>query len=150
MQQIEVLAPDAPGGAPLPFPPRMRERVRVGAELGGLVGGVPALRDLVESVGKLVCRVILKPRGFDHAAAQWRRGLLVLAGNPRDEVPGGYSPKVRRSCAIISGGSRSGCNASPALRAKIWLPNTVSTRCTSSASASAGRRTTSQSSCAIT
>ena len=58
----------------------MRGRVRVGAELGGLVGGVPALHDLVEFLGKLVCCVILEPRGLDNAAARGRRGLLVLAG----------------------------------------------------------------------
>ena len=69
VQQIEVLALDPPAGAHAEI-----------AELGGLVGGVPALHDLVEFVGKLVCRVILEPRRLDHAAAQWRRRLPVLAG----------------------------------------------------------------------
>ena len=50
----------------------------------------------------------------------------------------------------IARGSRSGCNASPVLRPKHCPPNTVSTRCSSSSSASAGSRTTSQSSCAST
>ena len=58
MQQVEVLAPDAPGGADAEV-----------AKLARLVGGVPALHDLVEFLGKLVRRVILEPRGLDHAAA---------------------------------------------------------------------------------
>ena len=61
-----------------------------------------------------------------------------------------YSPSVRRICSSISGGSRSGCKASPALRPKDCRPNTVSTRCSSSSSAIAGRRTTSHGSCAST
>src|SRR6516225_6806764 len=54
-----------------------------------------------------------------------------------------YSPKVRRICSSISGGSRSGCKASPALRRKDCRPNTVSTRCHSSSSEIADKRTTS-------
>ena len=50
------------------------------AELARFVGGVPALDDLVEFLGKLVRGIIPEPRGFDHAAAQWRRRLLVPAG----------------------------------------------------------------------
>ena len=30
-----------------------------------------------------------EPRRLDETAAQWRRGLLVLAGDPRNEVSGG-------------------------------------------------------------
>ena len=37
----------------------------MGAELRGLVGGIPALHDLVELVGPLVCRVAREPRGLD-------------------------------------------------------------------------------------
>src|SRR5208282_2054524 len=61
-----------------------------------------------------------------------------------------YSPIVRRICSSISGGSRSGCKASPALRPKDCHPNTVSTRCSSSSSAIAERRTSSHGSCAST
>ena len=37
-----------------------------------------------------------------------------------------YSPRVRRSGPSISGGSRTGCKTSPALRRKDCRPNTVS------------------------
>ena len=57
---------------------------------------------------------------------------------------------MRRSWSSISGGSRSGCYASPALRPSTVVPNTVSTRCHSSASTTVGRDTTSQSSRAST
>jgi len=78
VQQVKVLALDPPGGADAEI-----------AELGGLVGGVPALHDAVELVGAFVRCVAPEPRRLDHAAAQWRRGLLALAGDPRNEVSGG-------------------------------------------------------------
>jgi len=61
----------------------------VGSELACLVGGVPALHDPVELFGPLVCPVSREPCRLHHAAALRRWGLLVLAGDPRDEVPGG-------------------------------------------------------------
>src|SRR3984893_4532073 len=69
MQQIEVLAGDAPGGADAEI-----------AELGRLVGGVPALHDAVEEDGPLTGRVSPEPRRLDHAAALGCGHLLVLAG----------------------------------------------------------------------
>src|SRR6202030_4782395 len=54
-----------------------------------------------------------------------------------------YSPRVRRSGPSISGGSGTGCKTSPALRRRDCRPNTVSTRCHSSSSAIADKRTTS-------
>src|ERR1700730_8580241 len=71
MQQIEVLAGDAPARAHAEI-----------AELGRLVGGVPALHDAVESGGQLIGRVSPEPRRLDHAAALRCRHLLVLAGGP--------------------------------------------------------------------
>src|ERR1700757_2969485 len=71
------------------FPPPRAGRVRLGAELVRLIGGVPALHDAVEFLGPLVCPVSREPRPLDHATALRRWGLLVLAGDPRDEVPGG-------------------------------------------------------------
>ena len=59
LQEIEVLAGDAPARAHAEI-----------AELGRLVGGVPALHDAVEEGGQLVGRVSPEPRRFDHAAAQ--------------------------------------------------------------------------------
>ena len=86
---------------------------------------------------------------LDAAALRWRR-LLVPAGDPGTKCPGGYTPKVRRIWSSIAGGSRPGCKASPDLRPEDCRPNTVSTRCSSSSSAIAGRRTTSHGSCAST
>ena len=47
------------------------------AELGSLVGGVPALHDVVELVGPRVRRLAAEPRRLDHAAALRRGHLLV-------------------------------------------------------------------------
>src|SRR5438132_4917108 len=69
MQEIEVLAGDAPARAHAEI-----------AELGRLVGGVPALHDAVEEGGPLVWRVSPEPRRLDHAAALRCGHLLVLAG----------------------------------------------------------------------
>ncbi len=56
---------------------------------GRLVGGVPALHGALE-LGRQVCRPVAgEPGAFDEPAAQRRRGLLVLAGDPRNEVSGG-------------------------------------------------------------
>jgi hypothetical protein len=50
------------------------------AELGRLVGGVPALQDALEGGGQLVRRIAPEPGRLDEAAAQWGGCLLVLAG----------------------------------------------------------------------
>src|SRR5712671_4195315 len=50
------------------------------AELGCLVGGVPALHDTVEALRALVLAIALEPFRLDQAAAQRRGGLLILAG----------------------------------------------------------------------
>jgi hypothetical protein len=69
VDQIKVIAGDAPGRADA-----------VIAELGRLVGGVPALHDALELRRQGTRRVVPEPGPFDQAAAQWCRGLLVLAG----------------------------------------------------------------------
>ena len=48
------------------------------AELGRLVGGVPALHDALEALGPLVLAVALEPCFLDQPAAQGCRGLLIL------------------------------------------------------------------------
>src|SRR5207245_6532808 len=50
------------------------------AELGRLVGGVPALYDAVEALRPVLLTVALKPICLDQTATERRRGLLVLAG----------------------------------------------------------------------
>src|SRR5437868_12344489 len=50
------------------------------AELGRLVGGVPALHDAVEALRALVLAIALEPFRLDQAAAQRGGGLLILAG----------------------------------------------------------------------
>ena len=62
----------------------------MGTELSGLAGGVPALHDALELRRQFVLCVVPEPGGLDHAAAQWRRRLLVLAGDARDEMVGEY------------------------------------------------------------
>src|SRR5271166_1532152 len=69
VEQIEVLALDPPARAHAEI-----------AELGRLVGGVPALYDAVEALGQFRRRVMAEPNRLDETAAQWRGGLLVLAG----------------------------------------------------------------------
>jgi hypothetical protein len=69
IEQIEVLALDPPARAHAEI-----------AELGRVVGGVPALHDAGEFVGPFVRRVAVEPCGLDHAAALRRGHLLVLAG----------------------------------------------------------------------
>src|SRR6266446_11006230 len=69
MQKIEVLAGDAPARADAEI-----------AELGRLVGGVPALHDSVEALRPLVRRISPEPGRLDHAAALRCRHLLILAG----------------------------------------------------------------------
>src|SRR6516162_4267202 len=103
--------------------------------LGGLVGGVPALHDLVELVGPLICGVAAEPHGFDQAAALRRWCLLVLAGKL-------YSPIVRRTFARITTGWRSGCNASPRSRVNTYWPSSLSSAQISSSSVIDGKRTT--------
>jgi len=50
---------------------------------------VPALHDAVECRRYFVLRAVPEPGRLDEAAAQRCRDLLVLAGDPRDEVRGG-------------------------------------------------------------
>src|SRR5262249_41816612 len=67
--QIKILAADAPAGADA----EIREFAR-------LVGGVPALHAAVEGGRQILRPIALEPTGFDEAAAERSRGLLVLAG----------------------------------------------------------------------
>src|SRR5438876_4114113 len=69
MEQIEVLAHDAPGRAGA-----------VIAEFGRLGSGIPALHDPVETLRHVLRDVALEPLGLDEAAAQGRGRLLILAG----------------------------------------------------------------------
>src|SRR6516225_3187122 len=50
------------------------------AELGGFIGGVPALHDALEALRPFVLTIAPEPFGLDQAAAQGGRGLLILAG----------------------------------------------------------------------
>src|SRR5437762_4693108 len=50
------------------------------AELGRLIGGVPALHDALEALRPLVLAIALEPFGFHQAAAQRSRRLLILSG----------------------------------------------------------------------
>src|SRR5439155_24511512 len=68
-EQKEVLASDAPSRA-----------YREIAELGRLVGGVPALHNAVETLRPLLLAIALEPFRLDQAAAQRCGGLLILAG----------------------------------------------------------------------
>ena len=68
-QQIDGLAFDAPRPANAEI-----------AELGGLVGGVPALHDALEAIRLFVLTIALEPFGLDQAVAQWGGGLLILVG----------------------------------------------------------------------
>ena len=69
VDQVEVLARDAPARAHAEI-----------AELGRLVGGVPALHDALEARRQLVGRIAPEPGRLDEAAAQRGGRLLVLAG----------------------------------------------------------------------
>ena len=75
-----------------------------------------SLHETVEFLRPLVRRVALEPDHLDHAAALRRRRLLVQA----DKIV------FARGCSgagrAFRGGSRSGCNASPALRPKYCRP----------------------------
>jgi len=93
----------------------------VGAELGGLVGGVPALHDAVELVGPLVCRVTLEPSRLDHAAALRRRHLLVLAG---EIVFADRAAELLEHCGRLAIGMQRPAR----LAVKDCRPNRVSTR----------------------
>src|SRR3954453_17942281 len=50
------------------------------AELGRLVGGVPALHDAVEALRQFALAIALEPFRLDQTTAQRRGGLLILAG----------------------------------------------------------------------
>ena len=70
------------------------------AELGSLVGGVPALHDAIKLLRPFVWRVTPEPSRPDEPAALRRRYLLVLAGeiiltDPRGKpvAPGGRLPR---------------------------------------------------------
>jgi hypothetical protein len=94
-KEEEVLASDAPSRAH-----------REIAELGRLVGGVPALHNEVEALRPFFLAVALEPLRLDQAAAQRARRLLILPAKL-------YWPIVRRMRSRVSSGSRSGCKASP-------------------------------------
>src|SRR6516162_4225121 len=67
-KQIKLLAADTPGCTDTEV-----------AELGRLVGGVPALHDAVEALRPVVLAIALEPLGLHQAAPQRRGGLLILA-----------------------------------------------------------------------
>jgi hypothetical protein len=69
VEQIKVLAQYPPAGADAEI-----------AELARLAGSVPALHDALEFLRQFVGCVTPEPGRLDEAAAQRRRGLLVLAG----------------------------------------------------------------------
>jgi len=50
------------------------------AQLGRLVGGIPALKDAVEALRPFVRAVALEPFRLDQATAQGGRRLLILSG----------------------------------------------------------------------
>jgi hypothetical protein len=132
VQQVEVFALDAPAGADAEI-----------AELGGLVGSVPALHDAIELLGPLVRCITAEPPALTMpppcgAGICWYWPAKL------------YSPIVRRIWSRLASGCRSGCNASPRCRVKDSGPSAVSSIHASSSSAIAGKRTISQSSCAIT
>jgi hypothetical protein len=54
------------------------------AELGGLVGGVSALHNVVEALRQIVLVIALEPFRLDQATAQRRWRLLILAGKASD------------------------------------------------------------------
>src|SRR5882762_7776306 len=124
-QQVKVLAPHTPG----------RTDAEV-AELGRLVGGVPALHDVLEALRPLVLAVALEPCFLDQPAAQGCRGLLiltseiVLADRPSDVLESGER--------LARGVQRLAVPPGEALR-----PPIVAISCTSLASAIAGKHTTS-------
>ena len=62
---------------PLHAPGRAHREI---AELGRLVGGVPALHDAVETLRPIFLAVTLEPFRLDQSAAQRGRRLLILAG----------------------------------------------------------------------
>src|SRR5689334_5298788 len=68
-EQEELLILHSPGGAH-----------REVAELGLLVGGVPALHDAVEALRQFTLAIALEPFRLDQPAAQRGGGLLILAG----------------------------------------------------------------------
>ena len=68
-QQINFFAADTPSRADAKI-----------AELGRLVGDVPALHDAVEAVRPFVFTIALEPFCLDQAATQGRWRLLILAG----------------------------------------------------------------------
>jgi hypothetical protein len=131
VDQVEVLARHTPARAHAEI-----------AELGRLVRGVPALHDALERRGQFVGPVAPEPDRPDEAAANGASACWYWPAKL-------YPPIVRRMCASTANGSRSGCNAAPRRRAKCCGPNSVSTRCASSSSASVGKRTTGQAPAAI-
>ncbi len=124
--------------------------VAPGLRRGRLVGGIPALHEALEPRRQFGGPVAGEPGRLDEPAAQRRRSLLVLPGDARNEVSGGYSPMVRRICPSTATPSRSGCSASPRRRAIGWHPRKCARTWHSCASASAGNARRSQASCAST
>src|SRR6202022_2445698 len=122
VQQIEVLAGNAPGGADAEI-----------AELGRLVGGVPALHDAVESGGQLIGRVSPEPRRLDHAATL-RCPSADTGRRPRNEVSGGViRPRCGGSARALPAARVRGAKPRPRGDRRIAAPgvppNSVSDRC---------------------
>src|SRR6266446_2367379 len=101
----EVFASDTPGCAH-----------RKIAELGRLIGCIPALHGALEGLRPLLLAVTLEPFGLDLAAAQWGWGLLIMAGEvvfadgPPDAVKGATERRQTRQVDFrswfISGSER--------------------------------------------
>jgi len=69
MEQVEALAHDAPRGADA-----------IITKFGRLVGGVPALHDLLKPSWQFGAVVSSEPSLLDQSTTKGRRRLLVLAG----------------------------------------------------------------------
>src|SRR5204863_9159374 len=80
------------------------------AQLGRLVGGIPALHDALKALRPLVLAVTLEPCFFDHPAAQGCGGLLILAGEivfadrPADVLAGGERLALGVQCLALPPG----------------------------------------------
>jgi len=103
VEQIEVLAVDPPA--------------RADAEIADL-GGVSALHDALERQS-LLRRVMREPARLDEPAAQGCRHLLVLAGDPRNQVSEGLFARylAHRRCAKSA-------SSTAEQAAQAWLTST--------------------------
>jgi len=69
LSKIKVFALDPPGRADTEV-----------TELGRFIGRIPTLHDTIETLRRVLLAVMLEPFRLYEAAAQGRRGLLILAG----------------------------------------------------------------------